>query len=424
MAENKVLDEENYYKEFMRNVPVPICVIDEKGKGLMVNDTFKKFYKMKKGDVRGFKVENLYEKNDISVIRKVFDECKSKENASCKATAITGDDVHIPVILNFKMMKISGKKYVVASSADITEVDELRGYMKNIFYSMPVPTTLLDLEGKRIDTSVSKASLFKRSREEIIGLKADEMYSKNDVDKIKDCVKNAKDGKECTVEATGTRGDGTTFDSIMSFAPLKNKHGKITNILLSLTDITKQKNREDELQKSTEDTMCMMEYIGSGDYSRRVSTDYELPDVKLFAETINTVMDHLKRSDEELQDLIKELATPAIEVMEKVVVMPLVGRLSSDRALDAMEAILNKLEEIKGKVGIVDITGVAGIDTAVADNIIKTMESIKLVGAVPVLTGISAKTAGNLVRIGVKFDFATVSTLAEGLDYAIKILNN
>jgi len=58
------------------------------------------------------------------------------------------------------------------------------------------------------------------------------------VDKIKDCVKNAKDGKECTVEAIGTHGDRTTFDSIMSFAPLKNKHSEITNTLLYVTDIT------------------------------------------------------------------------------------------------------------------------------------------------------------------------------------------
>jgi len=67
----------------------------------------------------------------------------------------------------------------------------------------------------------------------------------------------------------------------------------------------------------------------------------------------------LRKSEEELHSLIKELATPSIEVMDKIIVMPLVGKLTSDRALDAMENILEKIEETKACVGIIDITGVS-----------------------------------------------------------------
>ena len=84
-----------------------------------------------------------------------------------------------------------------------------------------------------------------------------------------------------------------------------------------------------------------------------------------------------------------------------------------------MENILKKIEETKACVGIVDITGVSTIDSAVADNLIKTMEAIKLVGATAILSGISASVAKNLVRIGVKFDFETKGTLEEALSYAI-----
>jgi rsbT co-antagonist protein RsbR len=87
-----------------------------------------------------------------------------------------------------------------------------------------------------------------------------------------------------------------------------------------------------------------------------------------------------------------------------------------------MEVLLNKLEEVRGKAGIIDITGVSGIDSAVADNLIRTMESIKLFGAEPLITGVSGKTAQNLARLGIKFDFITKSTLAEGLRYALRVI--
>jgi len=165
-----------------------------------------------------------------------------------------------------------------------------------------------------------------------------------------------------------------------------------------------------------------MEYIGSGDYEKRISTSYEQHDVKLLAETFNMVMDYLKRGDDGLKDLIKELATPTIEIMDRIVVMPLVEKLSSDRVLDSMESMLDKLEKIKGKVGIIDIKGIPNIDSAVADSLMKTMESIKLLGATAVLTGISAKTATNLVRIGIRFDFITKTTLFEGLEHTLNAI--
>jgi len=61
------------------------------------------------------------------------------------------------------------------------------------------------------------------------------------------------------------------------------------------------------------------------------------------------------------------------------------------------------------------------VDSAVADNLIRTMEAIKLIGATPILSGISANTAKNFVRIGIKFDFVTKGSLGEALKYALTL---
>ena len=208
---------------------------------------------------------------------------------------------------------------------------------------------------------------------------------------------------------------------ILNFSPVKDKKGRVVNIIVIATDVTKIKERENEYIKVTEDVTKAMEFIASGDYNIKINVDYSQDDLKLLTKTLNMVIEYLKKSDEELKSLIKDLATPAIEVFKGVVVMPLVGKISSDRALDAMENILQKIETTKSKFGIIDITGVPSIDSAVADNLIKTMESVKLIGAIPVLSGVSARTAANLGRIGVKFDFTTKSSLSEALEHALGV---
>jgi anti-anti-sigma regulatory factor len=262
-------------------------------------------------------------------------------------------------------------------------------------------------------------ALYKRKHEEVINIELVKQYEKQDLEKINKAIKEAKEGRFSRVETIANKGDGTTFPVLLNFSPVKNKDGDIINIIVTATDITDIKNREEEYKKVVEEATKAMEYISSGEYTIRIGTDYKQDDLKLLTETLNMVIEYLGKTDEDLKNLIKELATPAIEVMKGVVVMPLVGRLTSDRALDAMDNILNKIEATKAKVGIIDITGVPGIDSAVADNLIKSIESIKLIGAIPILSGIGAETAKNLVRIGIKFDFVTKSNLSEALDYAI-----
>jgi rsbT co-antagonist protein RsbR len=299
---------------------------------------------------------------------------------------------------------------------------ELSEYYHNIFYSLPMPTSLSSLDGKRIDTSYSTAVLFKRNYNELINLKISELYDDTDKEKIENMFNMAKEGNISSGEVMAYRGDGTTFPILLSMAPVKDKDGNIINIVQIATDITDLKKREKEYEKVVEEATKAMEYIGSGDYNVKIDTNYEQEDLKLLTETLNMVIEYLRNTDEDLKNLIKELATPAIEVMKGVVVMPLVGRLTSDRALDAMDNILNKIEQTNAKVGIIDITGVPTIDSAVADNLIKSIESIRLIGAVPILSGISANVAKNLVRIGVKFDFVTKGNLSEALEYSTSIL--
>jgi len=116
-----------------------------------------------------------------------------------------------------------------------------------------------------------------------------------------------------------------------------------------------------------------------------------------------------------------ELSTPAIQVWEGVLAVPLIGTIDSVRAAQLTENLLKKIVETQSSIIIIDITGVPIVDTQVANNLIKTVQAARLLGADSILVGITPYVAQTLVHLGI--DLGTIhtrSTLRSGLEYALK----
>jgi PAS domain S-box-containing protein len=129
--------------------------------------------------------------------------------------------------------------------------------------------------------------------------------------------------------------------------------------------------------------------------------------------------------EKELENLLGELSTPVLYAFEGIVIMPLVGTLTSDRAQQATQTILESINRYKAKYAILDITGVPLIDSMVASQLIKTAKAINTLGSVAVITGISAEIASTLVNLGIAMEnIITKNTLLEGLQLAIKAIKN
>ena len=121
---------------------------------------------------------------------------------------------------------------------------------------------------------------------------------------------------------------------------------------------------------------------------------------------------------------IQEISTPAIKLWDRIVVLPVVGVVDSLRAQQIMSAMLTKITETSSKVIIMDIQGVAAVDTAVANHLIKITKATKLMGCRCIISGISPAVAETLVELGVDLgDVATNSTLEDALQDAFKSLN-
>jgi rsbT co-antagonist protein RsbR len=122
------------------------------------------------------------------------------------------------------------------------------------------------------------------------------------------------------------------------------------------------------------------------------------------------------------QAAIRELSTPVIKVHDRILLLPIVGTVDTQRAHQIMETVLVQVVEQQAKVMILDIAGVPVVDTKVADHILKTTAAVKLLGAQTILTGISASVARTVVQLGVEITRVhTRSKLSEGIELALSI---
>jgi len=69
---------------------------------------------------------------------------------------------------------------------------------------------------------------------------------------------------------------------------------------------------------------------------------------------------------------------------------------------------------------VLDITGVSMVDTQVANVLVRAAESIKLLGAEAMITGIRPEVAQTLVNLGVDLsNLRTLSSLQSGIAQAL-----
>ncbi len=117
---------------------------------------------------------------------------------------------------------------------------------------------------------------------------------------------------------------------------------------------------------------------------------------------------------------IQELSTPIIPVMDRIIVMPLIGSIDSMRARDIMRTLLAGIREHRAKVVILDITGVLIVDSGVANHLNKTIQAARLKGARTIVTGISDAVAETIVDLGIDWgEIETLTDLRTGLVTAL-----
>lgn len=164
-------------------------------------------------------------------------------------------------------------------------------------------------------------------------------------------------------------------------------------------------------------------YQGDFTLLKRVLDAYE-PAANRIANTVgvNFVRER-ERVIRQQQEAIRELSTPVLQVRERLLILPIIGVLDSQRARQLTEQLLRGIRANRAKVVVIDITGVPTIDSTVANNLVLTVEASRLMGATVIVTGLSSEIAQTLVTIGVDLSKVNaVGDLQGGIEEAERLL--
>jgi len=121
------------------------------------------------------------------------------------------------------------------------------------------------------------------------------------------------------------------------------------------------------------------------------------------------------------QDEMLELSTPVVKLWDGILALPIIGTLDSARTQIVMETLLEAIVNTNSKVAIIDITGVATVDTVVAQHLLKTVTAARLMGAECIISGIRPQIAQTIVHLGINMmDVRSKATLKDAFALALE----
>jgi anti-anti-sigma regulatory factor len=196
--------------------------------------------------------------------------------------------------------------------------------------------------------------------------------------------------------------------------------------------VARQQELNDQAERHGQAILDVMFALAGEDYSQRAPVGDDDTLLDALATGLNLLLDELvasqlstMRLQEEIirsQDAaLRELSTPLIPIADEVVVMPLIGSMDTRRVQQVLETLLSGVAELRARVAIIDITGVPVVDTQVANALVRAAQSVKLLGAQVILTGIRPEVAQTLVGLGADLQtIITRGTLQSGISFALR----
>jgi methyl-accepting chemotaxis protein len=111
-----------------------------------------------------------------------------------------------------------------------------------------------------------------------------------------------------------------------------------------------------------------------------------------------------------------EMSTPVTKIWDGVLFAGIVGIVDSKRAVDIMNKALSSIADTRANTLLLDIGGVAVVDTAVANHLIKIAKAAVLMGCKTIISGISPAIAQTIAELGIDLgSIQTTSTIEAAL---------
>src|SRR5262249_2881170 len=121
--------------------------------------------------------------------------------------------------------------------------------------------------------------------------------------------------------------------------------------------------------------------------------------------------------------MIADLSTPLLPISDRLVVLPLIGEVNDARASQVIETLTRGVYSHRAAIAILDITGTTLMRAEVADLLVRSARTVKLLGAELILTGIRPEVAAAMVELDADLGgVITCGTLQQGVARALTIV--
>ena len=187
------------------------------------------------------------------------------------------------------------------------------------------------------------------------------------------------------------------------------------------------------LEEALKDTKYYRTYIWKAIKEEVMSNDLSMETVFKVGAIINPLLDHaayafslafIKHFESNLinaREAILELSTPVVCLMKGNAILPLIGNIDTERAKLLIEHATTEASRLNLRKLIVDLSGVPIVDTMVADQIFKLINSLRLIGVEAILSGVRPEVAQTIVGLGISFeDITIVSGVERALEEMVK----
>ncbi len=270
--------------------------------------------------------------------------------------------------------------YYISFIQDLTPIVERERLIDTILETIPAGLVIGDSSGRLYLVNRGYAQLAGKKKEELLEQGWVNLTAQEDAKRTKEVLERIEDGTldEEVIEKTYVREDGTKRITQNTYRPIEHK-GRYIAVCCTM-DITLLKEAHEKLE----------EYI------------------KEQKRTIEVV--------EEQKRIILELSTPILPVWRGILLAPLIGNFDSMRMQRLFENLLQATAEQKPRAVLLDLSGVAFVDTQVISEIVRLIDALRLLGTITLLVGIQPRVAQGLVRLGVDLKGTpSHATLAQGL---------
>jgi len=266
---------------------------------------------------------------------------------------------------------------------------------------------LLDPKGRVISWNKGAERLKGYKANEIIGRHFSTFYPRPEVERGKPDLelKEARETDRFEDEGLRVRKDGSQFWANVIVTALRDESGKLLGFAKITRDLSERKQMEEALRRARAESEKKVEE--------------RTADLTKANEAIQAELAARKQAEA----AIRALSTPVLPVRDQLLILPIIGIIDSQRALQLTEQLLNSIRSYRAKAVVMDITGVPIVDSKVANHLLQTVEASRLMGASVIVTGLSPEISQILVRIGVDLSrLKTMCDLRAGLEEAERLL--